>query len=162
MLTEKQKEYYKIYRLKNKDKINLRTKNWKLNHHEIEKERNKKYREQNRLKIRERSKLWERKHRVHHPRVLKTPEEIKQRISLYSKKWRDKNYFGGLKQEVYERDNFECQECGMNNEQHIVVFGNSLVIHHIDRNRDNNVLDNLKTLCRRCHIIVHKVNRWGK
>ena len=31
-----------------------------------------------------------------------------------------------------------------------------LEVHHIDKNRDNNELSNLKVLCANCHILVHK------
>lgn len=39
--------------------------------------------------------------------------------------------------------------------------GNSkyLCVHHIDENRFNNEEDNLATLCRSCHVIVHAFNR---
>jgi hypothetical protein len=32
----------------------------------------------------------------------------------------------------------------------------NLVVHHRDRNRQNNTLDNLETLCRLCHIQEHR------
>jgi len=32
----------------------------------------------------------------------------------------------------------------------------NLVVHHRDRNRQNNALDNLETLCQLCHIQEHK------
>lgn len=31
-----------------------------------------------------------------------------------------------------------------------------LVVHHVDKNRRNNVLSNLVWLCRNCHFLVHK------
>lgn len=31
-----------------------------------------------------------------------------------------------------------------------------LVVHHIDKNRKNNILSNLIWLCRNCHFLVHK------
>lgn len=30
-----------------------------------------------------------------------------------------------------------------------------LVVHHIDENRKNNIIENLKWLCRNCHYLVH-------
>ena len=42
-----------------------------------------------------------------------------------------------------------CQRCGMKNKQ-------VLLVHHIDKNRKNNVLSNLAWLCRNCHHLVHK------
>ena len=108
MLTEKEsKEYYRLYRLKNKYKLNKRIK-----------------------------------------------------VSNYCNEYKNKNYFGGLKSQVLDRDNFECQKCGLNNEQHIVIYGCGLCVHHIDKDKTNNVLNNLLTLCRSCHAKVHRLSRW--
>ena len=68
----------------------------------------------------------------------------------------EKFRFGGLRQVALERDNWECVECGMTNEQHILIFGRGITVDHIDgKGRDskepNNTLDNLQTLCLRCH-----------
>jgi hypothetical protein len=43
----------------------------------------------------------------------------------------------------------KCSDCGISDTR-------VLVAHHIDRNRKNNVLSNLKWLCRNCHYIEHK------
>ncbi len=74
----------------------------------------------------------------------------------------DDLHFGGKRQEVLERDNFECQDCGMSQEKHFVLFNRSLVIHHKDgkgtgfkRGYKNNETDNLITLCIRCHCKIH-------
>ena len=69
----------------------------------------------------------------------------KERFNEASKVWRSKNkdkveswrkdiMFGGNAQVVLERDNFECQECGMSQEQSIIIFNKRLAIHHIDGN----------------------------
>jgi len=42
----------------------------------------------------------------------------------------------------------ECRRCGTNDKR-------VLVVHHKDRNRKNNALENLEWLCRNCHAIVH-------
>ena len=42
-----------------------------------------------------------------------------------------------------------CENCGINNLK-------VLVTHHIDENRKNNMISNLKWLCRNCHYLVHK------
>jgi 5-methylcytosine-specific restriction endonuclease McrA len=70
--------------------------------------------------------------------------------------FRDKYSFEGMRQIALERDNFTCQSCGMTQEQHMALFGRSLTIHHIDgqgrySRNINNKLDNLITLCFRCH-----------
>lgn len=42
-----------------------------------------------------------------------------------------------------------CANCGINNLK-------VLVVHHIDQNRKNNMIINLKWLCRNCHYVEHK------
>ena len=68
----------------------------------------------------------------------------------------DNFFFGGNKEITLQRDNYSCVKCGMNNEQHIVIFGRGLTVDHIDgKGRyseiQNHSLDNLQTLCLRCH-----------
>ena len=48
-----------------------------------------------------------------------------------------------------QRDNYMCTSCGYS--QHPRV----LEIHHIDRNRKNNELGNLLTVCPTCHKEIH-------
>lgn len=64
---------------------------------------------------------------------------------------RNKRRFGGMRDNILERDLWRCVSCGMTNEQHIVIFARSITIDHIDGNRNNNKVDNLQTLCLRCH-----------
>lgn len=56
-----------------------------------------------------------------------------------------------LKQKIKERDNYECQNCGMTEEEHIIVLGYGLVIHHIDYDKKNNQEENHITLCSQCN-----------
>jgi len=67
---------------------------------------------------------------------------------------KDRGRFGGNRQRVLERDNFECQLCASDEQ---------IVIHHIDgttnrksQKNANNDLSNLITLCRKCHLRVHR------
>lgn len=59
--------------------------------------------------------------------------------------------FGGNKYKVLERDNYTCQLCENTHQ---------LVIHHKDNSgqcdNPNNEMENLITLCRRCHINLHR------
>lgn len=60
---------------------------------------------------------------------------------------------------VKERDKMTCQwgvKCSKAN--------NKLVIHHIDFNDENNKLENLLTLCNKCHLYFHRLHEtdYGK
>ena len=57
-----------------------------------------------------------------------------------------------LKLEIRERDNFQCQNCDMTEEEHIIVVGTALEIHHIDYDKENHTKENLITLCKQCNI----------
>lgn len=65
---------------------------------------------------------------------------------------REKVHFNNLRIPVLERDNYTCRMCGSKEQ---------LCVHHKDRNgrrskNPNNVMSNLETLCRSCHIEVHR------
>jgi len=62
-----------------------------------------------------------------------------------------RKHFEGMRDNILERDSFQCQECGMIREQHLEIFGMDITIDHIDGNETNNCSENLKTLCFRCH-----------
>jgi len=45
-----------------------------------------------------------------------------------------------------------CSECGSKDK---------LIIHHIDKDRHNNIISNLKVVCTKCHCKIHEhFNRW--
>jgi 5-methylcytosine-specific restriction endonuclease McrA len=89
------------------------------------------------------------------PRIKQQKSEWFQRQPKESLKMkREMEYFDGMREAVLERDNRKCAECGEENER-------KLVIHHIDKNgrghsNPNNSMSNLLTLCRKCHLLVHK------
>jgi len=56
-----------------------------------------------------------------------------------------------LKEFIRERDNHICQKCGITQEEYIKKYNQKLHVHHINDNKKNNKLDNLLTLCIRCH-----------
>lgn len=58
---------------------------------------------------------------------------------------------GGLRQEVLQRDRFQCIECGMSDSEHRKKWGRPITVDHKDRDRKNNTLENLQTLCLSCH-----------
>lgn len=45
----------------------------------------------------------------------------------------------------------QCERCGYNTHEAAII------VHHKDRNRENNALENLEVLCSNCHAIEH----WG-
>jgi hypothetical protein len=53
-----------------------------------------------------------------------------------------------LKEQVRQRDGYKCQICGCSQ----VENGRQLDCHHIDYNKRNNILKNLISLCKKCHI----------
>ncbi len=72
---------------------------------------------------------------------------------------RDSYYFNGLRTKVFERDGYKCVSCGMTNEEHKSKWNTELTIDHIDgkgrlvkdKQSKNSSIDNLQTLCYRCH-----------
>ena len=70
------------------------------------------------------------------------------------KRKREQFQFDGRREEALKRDDYTCQNCGCSEKS-------KLVVHHLDeqgRNKKikNNSLDNLQTLCRSCHVEVHR------
>lgn len=61
------------------------------------------------------------------------------------------------RRKTLRRDGFKCRKCGINNEEHGEKYEIGLDVHHIvplrefDTRENANQLDNLVTLCRRCH-----------
>jgi 5-methylcytosine-specific restriction endonuclease McrA len=52
---------------------------------------------------------------------------------------------------VLERDSFSCVKCGMTDAQHKAAWNRPITIDHKDKDRTNNTLENLQTLCLKCH-----------
>jgi 5-methylcytosine-specific restriction endonuclease McrA len=118
----------------------------------VNKNYNSEYYKNHKAKILNRTKRW---------RKLNKEKYIKQLRNQHSK-----IMFGGNKEKVLERDNFQCQNCGLNQEQHIVIYGYGLIVHHKDGNgkdskNPNNDLNNLQALCRKCHTSIHNKQRIG-
>lgn len=78
------------------------------------------------------------------------PEPIVEEPKIKPKKKRKNNRAPiKLRQQCYERDNYQCVECGSTEELHA---------HHIIHREHGgpNTLDNLVTLCKYCHANKHK------
>ena len=70
------------------------------------------------------------------------------------KKWENHPHYktGGGKSRNYKLKSVDipkCERCGFDN----VI---ALEVHHKDKNRDNNSLENLEILCCNCHTIHHR------
>lgn len=63
------------------------------------------------------------------------------------------NFTKELKEKIRKRDNYQCQnkECNMTEEEHLIVYGINLHIHHIDYDKKNCGENNLISLCLQCN-----------
>lgn len=75
--------------------------------------------------------------------------------------------FGGNREIAIKRDGEKCVMCGMTREEHRQRYKFDITVDHIDGNgshtpkeKKNNSLDNLQTLCLSCH--ARKDNRFMK
>jgi len=57
-----------------------------------------------------------------------------------------------LKESIRKRDNYTCQNCNMTEEEHLIVVGRVLHVHHIDYNKQNCDGNNLISLCIHCNV----------
>lgn len=53
-----------------------------------------------------------------------------------------------LRLKILQRDNYTCTYCGYKAEKYQIV-------HHIDGNPENNIENNLETICQLCNLIHH-------
>jgi len=67
-----------------------------------------------------------------------------------------------IKLHIRERDNFECQICHITEEEHIIVYGRVLEVHHIDYDKENCKEDNLITTCKQCNIRANYNRKYWK
>ena len=64
--------------------------------------------------------------------------------------------FNGLREQAIQRDGEACVDCGMTRQEHKAEWGRDITVDHIDglgrySRKKNNSIDNLQTLCLRCH-----------
>jgi HNH endonuclease len=58
---------------------------------------------------------------------------------------------GGNRESVLTRDGFACVRCGMTDEAHKAKWNRPITIDHISKDRRDNSMGNLQTLCLECH-----------
>ena len=133
---EKQKLWKKKWYLKNKEKVKESRLKFKLEHPNYYKERLLKNPNYNKNRYKKDKK-----------NIDKSTK--KYRNSLYYNNGKSVyNYFCCQKYLRLKRDGFKCVNCNNDIEK-------LLVIHHINGREANHKLDNLVTLCRKCHGLVH-------
>ena len=60
--------------------------------------------------------------------------------------------FRKIRPKILKRDNYNCQNCGMTQEEHFAIYGRDIEVHHIDYDKQNNREENLITLCKQCNL----------
>ena len=58
---------------------------------------------------------------------------------------------GGNREAVLRRDSYACVQCGMTDEQHKAKWCRPITIDHRSKDRSDNSMSNLQTLCLECH-----------
>ncbi len=95
---------------------------------------------------------WQRKH---HDWKLKLQKENwyrnREKYIAKSKECWAKRDFGGMRNVILERDGYRCVKCGMTREEHLTRWGTDINVDHKNRDRKDNTLDNLQTVCLFCH-----------
>jgi 5-methylcytosine-specific restriction endonuclease McrA len=87
----------------------------------------------------------------------KKEQPIEKKRSWYRRD-NHKQQFDGLREAVIERDGCKCVSCGITRVEHKEKWGQDLNVHHknglgrgVEKNSKDNRLDNLITLCKKCH-----------
>jgi 5-methylcytosine-specific restriction endonuclease McrA len=62
------------------------------------------------------------------------------------------NFTSELKESIRQRDNYKCQNCGITEEEYLIIQGINLSIHHIDYDKMNCEETNLITVCNQCNL----------
>ena len=60
-----------------------------------------------------------------------------------------------LKEKIRKRDNYICQNCGIEEKENKLLYGRVLDVHHIDYDKENCKEENLITLCHDCNLRVN-------
>lgn len=95
------------------------------------------------------------------PKAIKHSKSNKYFCSRHCQSlWRNSHYSGNLHHN-WKGDEYiylklmrklhaspECKNCGIDNKK-------VLIVHHVDKNRKNNSIENLMWLCRNCHYLIH-------
>lgn len=77
-------------------------------------------------------------------------QEWKDKISLSKMNEKNPQWKGGISQDFYRK--FLKKNCEICNKE-------AKIIHHLDKDRQNNKKENLQSLCYSCHLFIHKPNK---
>ena len=131
---------------------------WSENKKEIANKRRKQYKEDPEKYRKQKREDYLKHIEKRKARVKEFKKEFPQKVNAWNKIYKDKIRHGGLKKTTFERDGYICQLCGSSQK---------LQIHHLDglgtnvpKEKRNNVLDNLITVCCSCHTTIHLYQRW--
>jgi len=103
----------------------------------------------NNPELRERIKQCTKRHNKEYQKT----EKYKQAKRCYDKRTWSARKYEGNRDIVLKRDDYKCRWCKSTK---------NICVHHEDENRRNNSMDNLITLCAKCHVGFHQEKAWHK
>lgn len=86
-------------------------------------------------------------------------KDLAQRIEFNLKELQPSHYGTGnsyYREIAFRSKEQKCERCGYSKHPEI------LEVHHKDRNRENNIIENLEVVCPNCHMEEHFLNKDGK
>lgn len=85
----------------------------------------------------------------------------------WNKKYKDSLFFGGNREKAILRDKEMCVKCHMTRAEHIAKYDRDITVDHINklgthvrRDKRDNRMENLQTLCLSCHASKDAKLQW--
>ena len=129
------------------------------------------YYQKNKEKILARCKKYDKEHREQKRQYLLQWRAKRRLLNLIPKteikkdsEYRDKARFGGNREKAIQRDKEQCVDCHMTRQEHWQQYGKDITVNHINGKGRNSKekdhrLENLETLCLRCHGIKDELRK---
>ena len=146
----KKHQYYREYYWRNREQILASVKKWREANPEKRRRYRQKYDKEYYQKTREQRLVSAKKWREAKPekmRRCKANWRKNHPQSYKISKLRDR--YGEAAVQLFLRDGGKCIKCGK------IAEGRQSAIHHKDWNPNNNTIENLVTLCKRHHTMIH-------